>query len=111
MKTRKVFWTIDASVDLMEVVDYISRDKPSTAMALYGEIKSKCRLLNKSPQKCRIVPELAELGITAYREIIHGPYRIIYKLAASDVYVIAVIDGRRDFETFIYDRLLRTGLA
>ena len=107
MKGYKVYWTKEATLDLGEIVDYISRDRISAAKSIYKKVKLKCRELNTSPERYRRVPELLDVGIEDYREIILSPYRVIYKLKESNVYIIAVVDGRRDVETFIFNRLLR----
>jgi plasmid stabilization system protein ParE len=107
MKSYKVFWTNEAALDLNDIVDYISQDKLSAAVSFYKAIRSKCLLLKNIPERYRVVPELQDLGISNYREIIHSPYRVIYKLTNYSVYIIAVVDSRRDFEAFIYSRILR----
>jgi plasmid stabilization system protein ParE len=107
MKIYKVFWTEEAANDLNEIINFISRDRLLAAVHLYKNIKSKCQSLKTNPERYRIVPELQRLSITNYREIVHSPYRIIYKLIGAGGYIIAVVDSRRDFETFIFSRLLR----
>ena len=107
MKRYKVHWTKEATLDLEEIVDYISKDRISAAKSIYKKIRSKCRELNIFPEKYRRVPELLDVYIERYREIIIPPYRVVFKLTDSNVYIIAVIDGRRDFESFIFNRLLR----
>lgn len=107
MKIYKVYWTEAAVIDLEEIVDYISKDRMSVATSIYGKIKSKCKQLKTFPDRYRVVPELLDIKVTDYREIIYKPFRIIYKLTQNEVYVIAVVDSRRDFESFIFNRLLR----
>src|SRR3990172_2834526 len=107
MKTCKVFWTNEATLDLDEIISYISQDRISSAVALFKAVKSRCLLLKNNPDKYRIVPELFDLGITSYREIVHSPYRIIFRLARLKVHIMAVVDSRLDFEAFIFNRLLR----
>ena len=107
MKRYKVYWTKEATLDLCEIVDYISKERISAAKSIYKKVKKKCRELNVSPERYRRVPELLDVGIENYREIILSPYRVIYKLTGANVYIIAVVDGRRGVETFIFARLLR----
>ncbi len=107
MKTYKVYWTKSAEIDFEDIIEYITGDNISSAKSIYDKIKSKCKQLKTYPERCRIVPELLGIDIRDYREIIHPPYRIIYKLAKNEVFVIAVVDSRRDFESFIFNRLLR----
>ena len=110
MKRYKVYWTREATIDLGEIVDYIAKDRISAAKSVYKKIKLKCRQLNESPERCRRVPELLDIGIENYREVIVSPYRVIFKLTESTVYIFAVIDGRRDVESVLFDRLLRSGV-
>jgi len=107
MPAFKVFWTHEATIDLQEIIEYISQDRISSARSFYKAIKTKCSKLVANPQKHRIVPELSDVSIRNYREIIHTPYRIIYKLTKSEIFIIAVVDCRRDFESFIFNRLIR----
>ena len=103
----KVFWTKNASLDLEEIVDFISEDRASSALKIFLEIRAKCEKLAKQPEKCRIVPELREIGILNYRELIVGNYRIFYKIEHELIYIFAVVDGRRDMETFLFNRLIK----
>ena len=107
MQTNKIYWTEAASLDLEEIIDYIYQDRKSVALKIYKEIKQLALSLKTNARRNRIVPDLQNIGITNYRELIYKVYRIIYKLEADTVYVIAVIDSRRDFETLIFNRLIR----
>ena len=42
-----------------------------------------------------------------YRELILGPWRLIYRLDRGQMYVLAVIDGRRNVEDLLLRRLMR----
>jgi toxin ParE1/3/4 len=53
------------------------------------------------------VPELREIGVTEYREVVRKPYRIVYFTVGRQVYVVAILDGRRDLEDLLARRLLR----
>mgnify|MGYP001399021066 CR=1 FL=1 len=107
MQINKIYWTEDAAIDLEEIIDYIFQDRESVAVKIYNEIKQVTASLKTTAKRNRIVPELQNIGITNYREIIYKCYRIIYKLDIKNIYIIAVIDSRRDFETLIFQRLLR----
>ena len=54
-----------------------------------------------------IPPELERVGVYEYREIYFKPYRIIYQIVESDVYIHCVLDSRRDLEDLLQERLLR----
>ena len=108
MKKYKVFWTRQAADDVEEIIEYIRHDQPDAAERVYKEIRKKCIQLKTQPERYRVVSEFAELGIQHYRQISVAPYRVIFKIAHDGVYVFAVVDGRRDFESFLFRRLMRT---
>lgn len=58
------------------------------------------------PLQGRIVPELRYYGVLTYRELIRPPWRIIYKTEENKVWVLAVIDGRRNVEDILLDRFI-----
>jgi len=41
MKRYKVYWTKEATLDLWEIVDYISKDRISPAKSIYKKVKLK----------------------------------------------------------------------
>ncbi len=51
-------------------------------------------------------PELAALGIRAYREVFFKPYRLIYRVEKRRVVVFLIADGRRDMQSLLARRLL-----
>ena len=50
--------------------------------------------------------ELLTLGIREYRQIFFKPYRIIYRVMEKNVYVLLIVDGRRDMQSLLQRRLL-----
>ena len=96
-----------AQGDLEAIVEFIAIDDPVTALRVLKQIESRVASLAKMPERGRVVPELAGFGIRTYRELIVTPWRIIYRIAATTVYVLAVLDGRRNIEDVLLDRLVR----
>ncbi|OPX91428.1 type II toxin-antitoxin system RelE/ParE family toxin [Pelotomaculum sp. PtaB.Bin117] len=101
-----VFWTQTAQQDLKRIIDYIAADSEDRAKKNYRAIRQKAADLQSMPQRGRIVPELKYFSILTYRELISPPWRIIYKLENDKVWVLAVIDGRRNFEDILLDRFI-----
>jgi toxin ParE1/3/4 len=62
--------------------------------------------LSEFPERGAFPKELAALGIREYRESFFKPYRIIYRIMDKDVYVLLIVDGRRDMHTLLQRRLL-----
>jgi toxin ParE1/3/4 len=96
-----------AEDDLLGILEYIAADNPDQARKKLKEIKKKAGGLQAFPEKGRIVPELLAQGILIYREFIASPWRIIYRITANRVYVLSVLDSRRNIEDILLDRLTR----
>ena len=104
----KVIWTKSAEQDLNQIIDYIlNNEEINNAKKIYEKIKSRIILLNENPEQGRVVPELQLLKIKKYREVIINPWRIIYKIDSNKVFILLVIDGRRNLEDLLLDRLIR----
>jgi len=103
----EVKWAGVAENDLKQIIDYISIDSPDNALQLLTKIRRKASSLNTSPERGRIVRELQDHGIRTYRELIVAPWRIIYRITDKTLYVLSVIDSRRNVEDILLDRLTR----
>jgi addiction module RelE/StbE family toxin len=106
MKKFKVEWSRAASTDLLNIIDYISENSTTAAISIFEKIRSKCETLKQSPERGRVVPELKEYGISSYHEIIVKPWRIFYRISDNKIYVLAVIDARRNIEDILMERFL-----
>ena len=106
-KNYKVLWAETAEEDLKSIVEYICVDSPSAARDSLRKIKTKAANLCSLPQRGRVVPELKDQGILQYRELIVPPWRVIYRIAEEQVYVLSVIDSRRNIEDILLERLIR----
>ena len=106
-KSAQVLWTKTAREDLFEVVEYIKLDSASIAMKILESIEKSVTRLSDFPEHGRIVPELKELNVYRYREIVFSPWRVIYRTETNKVFIMAVIDGRRDVADVLLNRQLR----
>ena len=106
-KIDEVRVTKFAEDDLDEIAEYYNLLSPSYVEKTISEFEKNIMSLKSSPKSGRIVPELARQGIENYRELIQGYYRIIYEIIDTVVYIITVIDGRRNFEKVIFEKLSR----
>jgi len=107
MKKCDVIWTDTAKKDLNEIIEYIAQDTIEIAIQKYERIKETARQLVLFPDQGRIIPELLKHNITKYKELIISPWRLMYKVDNNVVYIMAVIDGRRNIEDTLLQRLLR----
>jgi addiction module RelE/StbE family toxin len=102
----RVEWSRQASKDLLNIIDYISQDSNDAAINIFKKIKSQCETLNQTPERERIIPDLKEFRIYSYHELIVKPWRIIYRMSDRKVYILAVIDSRRNIEDILIERFI-----
>jgi toxin ParE1/3/4 len=103
----KVLLTDDAARDLDELYDYIAlHDAPRKADHVLEQIEKAFSKLSEFPERGAYPKELLALGIREYREVFFKPYRIIYRVMDKNVYVLLIVDGRRDMQSLLQRRLL-----
>jgi len=87
-----VRWTHSAIAHLVAIHEHIAHDSPRYASRMVDRITARTRQIGTFPQSGQSVPEYRDQAI---REVIEGPYRVIYEVADRDVRVLAVIHGAR----------------
>lgn len=103
----KVLLTRDASRDLEELYDYIAlQDAPRKAGYVLEQVEKAFSKLSEFPERGAYPKELLALGIKEYRETFFKPYRIIYRVMGKTVYVLLIVDGRRDMHALLQRRLI-----
>lgn len=108
MKRYNVIFDIDAEEDVFDIYAYVAlNDSLGQADKLFSSLRRTCYKLETLPLRGNILPELFEVGVTEFREIRYRPCRIIYSIESTSVYVHCVLDGRRDVQTILQERLLR----
>lgn len=98
-----------AEFDLFDIHQYIERtDSQESADRLLDQLEKCISGLNSLPERGNYPKELERIGIQLYREIHFKPYRIIYVIEVDRVVVYGVLDGRRDMQTLLQRRVLRS---
>lgn len=106
--TFSVHIIADAEQDILDIYRYVARnDSTEKADRLLDNLEKTTLKLATTPERGHYPPELERVGVREYREIFFKPYRIIYQVVKSDVYVYCVLDGRRDLQDLLENRLLR----
>ena len=101
-------YDVDVSQDLKDIAGYVARhDSPEKAIRLLTNLEETCEKLEDYPDRGHGPKELVRLEIFQYLEVYYKPYRILYEIAHNIVYVHCIIDGRRDIESVLRQRLLR----
>ncbi|MBL1214360.1 MAG: type II toxin-antitoxin system RelE/ParE family toxin [Ignavibacteriae bacterium] len=108
MKKYKVLIDPQAKKDLREIFIYAAaNDSIASAEKLLEAIEKTCFKLEKFPERGHIPQELRQTGIKRYLEIHCKPYRIIYEIEKDQIYIHTILDGRRNIQEILSERLLR----
>ena len=92
---RKVKWSPEALEDLEAIAEYVARDSLHYASAIVSKVLSVSRSVGEFPLIGRIVPELMNQNI---RERFIYSYRLVYRIEANTILIVAVIHGKRLFD-------------
>ena len=96
-----------AEQDLEAIHDYISEfDCVANANYVLDGLMDVVESLSKFPERGSYPKELVGLGIKEYRQTFFKPYRVIYRITASQVIIYLIADGRRDMQSVLTRRLL-----
>jgi toxin ParE1/3/4 len=87
-----VRWTNSAIAHLVAIHEHIARDSPRYASRMVDRITARTRQIGSFPLSGQSVSEYRDPAI---REVIEGPYRVIYEVSGNDIRVLAVIHGAR----------------
>lgn len=104
----QVMMSDDAEADLFEMYKHLARSESAArANAVIEKLEHTAFSLETNPQRGRVPPELLEFGVTEFMELDVKPYRFIYRFGRTRVFIHCVLDGRRDMERLLQERLLR----
>jgi toxin ParE1/3/4 len=101
--THLVKWTPEAERDVSTIVEWFG--DPLNSLKVIGQLEEQANGLSRLPERGRVVPELRAIGILKFHEIIHKPWRIMYSIIGREVWIMAVLDGRRNLRDLLYERL------
>lgn len=89
-----VIWSPESVRDLESIRTYIGEDSLLYADLVVRRIVASVERLRSFPESGRIVPERDNPDI---REIIVGPYRVVYRLRGGSVEIVTVFRASRLF--------------
>ena len=87
-------WSPQAIEDVEAIRAYVARDSPRYGDLLVERLVSAVEGLGTDPLSGRVVPELADDTV---REVIHGNYRIVYRVRSDLLEIVTVFHGARLF--------------
>ena len=96
----EVAWAESAIASLIDAIEYIARDSPSYAAALAVRTERAAASLDRFPDRGRRV---AEFNDPAVRELPVDSYRLIYRVGAARVVLLAFVHKSRDLGGLLGD--------
>jgi addiction module RelE/StbE family toxin len=90
----RVLWAPQAIQDVEAIRAYVARDSAHYADLVVERIVAAVGRLEDNPRSGRMVPERGDESV---REVIHGNYRIVYRLKRDVVEIATVFHGARLF--------------
>lgn len=104
---KEIIWSNDAGEEFIHIIEYtIERFSAKVAEETYSRVSRKLEKLLILPNAGRIVPELKQIGLSTYREIIENPWRIIYRIDGETIFIVSIIDSRRNVEELLYKKII-----
>ena len=99
---------VQAEDDLFGIHQFVAlNDSPEKANKLLVNLEEACMSLSELPNRGHIPPELQRVAVEDFLEIHYKSYRIIYQVISKRVFIHCVLDGRRDLDELLQERLLR----
>lgn len=100
--------TQGAEADLESIHSYATEYRsPAAADHLLDLFLEAVAQLERFPYRGHVPKELETLGIQDFRQVLLESYRVIYRVIGQRVFVSIIVDGRRDMQTLLEQRLLR----
>jgi toxin ParE1/3/4 len=102
-----VLLTAGAEQDLEDLHSYIAKfDCLASANRVLDQLSRVVESLSVFPERGSYPKELLAVGIKEYRQTAFKPYRLIYRVAGSQVLIYLIVDGRRNMQAVLERRLL-----
>lgn len=103
----EVVLTSDAESDLEHIYRYIAEhDSKASADYVLERLLEVSDSLAAYPERGSIPKELRSLGMAEYRQVFFKPYRLVYRVHASQVAIYLIVDGRGDMQSLLARRML-----
>ena len=101
MRRTTISWSYRARRDLLDIGDFIARDKPEAATRWVGQIIDAIERAAVFPTAGRVVPEA---GRDDVREIILDHYRIVYQTRGNEIIVLTIFEGHKLLSGSVIER-------
>jgi toxin ParE1/3/4 len=102
-----IIWSKDAGDELAEIISYIKRNTGKiTAEKIYSKIINEVKRVSGNAAGRRVAPLLKRFGITNIHQLNISPWVVFYKVEDNRMKIISIIDGRRNLEEILYEKMI-----
>jgi toxin ParE1/3/4 len=106
-QTFEVLFTAGVERDLAAIHAYIAgHDCNANADRLLDQLTQVIDSLARFPERASYQPELLALGMREFRQTSFKPYRVIYRVISTQVFIHLIADSHRDLQALLSRRLL-----
>ncbi|MEJ8851618.1 type II toxin-antitoxin system RelE/ParE family toxin [Variovorax rhizosphaerae] len=103
----RVVFLRSAEADLKDLRNYIVKNFGKEAWQhSYAKVKESAEMIRNHPLIGRVPPELENLNMAQYRQVLSGMNRLIYELRGDTAYIHVVCDVRRDLQGLLMKRIV-----
>lgn len=91
-----IIWAQPAADSLVEILEFIGADASEVPQVIWGKLATALNKAAKNPEMYRHIPELGH----TYREILTiRPFRLVYRIEAKQLRVIALLRREQLFDS------------
>ncbi|MBS1680808.1 MAG: type II toxin-antitoxin system RelE/ParE family toxin [Bacteroidetes bacterium] len=89
-----------AEEDLIEIIEYITEDKPSAAEKMLDRFEKAFQALSENPMVGRMARE-HRLKLLQYRVLVVEPYLLFYQIKKKSIFIFRILHGARDYSNIV----------
>ncbi|MCX7049830.1 MAG: type II toxin-antitoxin system RelE/ParE family toxin [Candidatus Sumerlaeota bacterium] len=89
----RIHWTVTAQKQLDSIYCYIASSSVKYAKQIVDRLTKRSWQISEFPMSGRMVPEFE---LAQIREVIEGPYRIVYRIKPDQIDILAILHGARN---------------
>lgn len=97
--------TRSAQRDLEEIWSFLHAESPAAAAGVVLALEAQIATLEALPLRCPSIPENEILG-TAFRHLIHGNYRTVFRIKGKIVLILRIIHGSRLLDASLFESVI-----
>jgi plasmid stabilization system protein ParE len=97
----RIRFSSEARADLRDIAKWIGGDNFQRAQSFSAELRAACSTLAAHPAR---FPVVDQVDGHAVRKRVHGSYLIFYRVMATEVEIIGILHGARDWIASLEER-------